>query len=192
MPSILSELLPSFLIIYCFRFSECQNNTELIPCVAVIDEDDDDFRNNEDDWARFRRQYPHRFFCLLIPYEKKNSQVVIPPAAKNDSNFHAQNVTRDEGIGPPDDWFNICLRGRNISANVGFIALFIDNSTSMYVSTVKNSYDKFVRDAKSSGFSVCGVNNTDENWIRPFWETLVSGGECNEAQIQQRGAGKMI
>ena len=50
----------------CDAFSgKCRNVQSVIPCVAVIDEwDNQDFTQ---EWEDFRRQYPQRPFCLLVP-----------------------------------------------------------------------------------------------------------------------------
>ena len=50
----------------CDAFSgKCRNVQSVIPCVAVIDEwDNQDFTQ---EWEDFLRQYPQRPFCLLVP-----------------------------------------------------------------------------------------------------------------------------
>jgi hypothetical protein len=52
----------------------CVEDEELVPCISVIDEDDN-YRpgNDADDWNTFRTDWPLRPFCLLEPFPGQNN-----------------------------------------------------------------------------------------------------------------------
>eukprot|EP00956_Cyclotella_meneghiniana_P030193 scaffold75346_cov62-Cyclotella_meneghiniana.AAC.3 len=158
----------------------CKEDEELVPCVAVIDEDSNmNSLNRSAVWLDFRNMWPSRPFCLLVPSPSALGVVSIPPEALADPNFINQTVTRDDGSGTPSDWFNICGLGSLGSPNVPFVGLFVDGSGSMDKSTVKNAYNKFIADATNSGFDLCEVYNGNENWILPFMTTLTPNSTSN-------------
>jgi hypothetical protein len=152
-----------------------------MPCIAVIDEDDNDYYDNTADWIQFRADYRYRPFCLLIPYDP-SSQVTIPSEALSDPRFQVHNVTRDEGSGTADDWFNICGLGKLTASNVRFLGLFVDESGSMTKSTVLNSYNKFIADVAAANIKICEVHDSNEDWTTPFMTTLTPNGICKEAK----------
>jgi hypothetical protein len=161
-------------------FRSCKDDTMLVPCVAIIDEDDND--NNDVDWLEFRANYPDRPFCLLIPYDGHNG-VGIPSAASSDPKFQVHNVTRDEGNLPADNWFNLCGLGKLTLSNVQFVGLFVDESGSMDKRTVANSYSKFLADIEAANLKTCEVHDGREDWITPFITTITPvGGQCEEAK----------
>ena len=163
----------------------------LVPCIAVIDEDNNDKSGNARDWQKFRTKYPYRPFCLLIPqhpaYPESSSRVGIPDELRTDSKFQAHNVTRDEGEMEADHWFKKCGLEKFGASNVDFVGLFVDESGSMTKSTVANSYNKFLQDLASANMKACEVNNTKEEWIDPFMIDLSpdsgpDSGKCVEAK----------
>lgn len=84
-----------------------------------------------------------------------------------------QNVTRDEGnVTIASDWFTICGLDIYGPGTVPFVGLFVDNSGSMYTSTVQASYDKFVADIATAGLAISVVEDPNENWIEPFLTDL--------------------
>ena len=104
----------------------CKEDEELVPCVAVIDEDDQfnypPYGNNRTAaWLNFRSAWPSRPFCLLFPYPSPNGEVSIPPEALADPNFIPRNITWDKDTDTPSDWLNICGLGNYGSPNVPFI-----------------------------------------------------------------------
>jgi hypothetical protein len=112
-------------------YSACKKNEELVPCVAVIDEDDD-FNdpsygtNRAAAWLNFRTAWKDRPFCLLTPSYGSSSGVQVPAEALADPNFKTQLVTRY----PVDstntsDWFSICGLGSLGSPRVPFIGEFL-------------------------------------------------------------------
>jgi hypothetical protein len=170
---------PSAFTIHLFR--SCKDDTMLVPCVAVIDEDDTD--NNDVDWLEFRANYPDRPFCLLIPFDAGYNGVGIPSAASSDPKFQVHNVTRDEGQLPADDWFNLCGLGKLTLSSVRFVGLFVDESGSMDKRTVANSYSKFLADIEAANLKTCEVHNGQEDWITPFITTITPiGGQCEAAK----------
>eukprot|EP00804_Cyclotella_cryptica_P003324 CCRYP_012835-RE/>CCRYP_012835-RE protein AED:0.06 eAED:0.06 QI:569/1/1/1/0.71/0.5/8/453/755 len=162
----------------------CKDDEMLMPCIAVIDEDTEDYFDNSADWLDFRATYPDRPFCLLIPFNAQDSsRVGIPPEALSDPKFQVHNVTRDRGIAPADDWFTLCGLDKLGLSNVRFVGLFVDESGSMYKSTVENSYNKFLSDVSASNLKICEVRDGNEDWTTPFMTTLSpNGGTCEEAK----------
>jgi hypothetical protein len=132
----------------------------LVPCVAVIDEDNGGYCNNVK-WDEFRAAYPHRPFCLLVPYDG-DGEIGVPQNALSDLKFQVHYVTRDEGNTTADNWFELCGLGELGTANVPYLGLFIDGSGSMGKRTVELSYNKFLEDASAANFTICEVHNSDE------------------------------
>lgn len=159
----------------------------LVPCIAVIDEDDGGYCNHVK-WAEFRATYPYRPFCLLVPeyeydddYGELYNDIGIPPNAYSDPLFQVHRVTRDEGNTTADNWFDLCGLGELGLANVPYIGLFVDGSGSMDKGTVANSYNKFLEDVAAAGGTICEVHNGDEEWIKPFLTALTpAGGQCDQ------------
>lgn len=157
----------------------CFDEDLLAPCVAVIDEDDDFNCNNwngntpctqEDLWDLFRQEYRYRPFCLLIPADEANDPLSLPDNFLNDGNKVIKyGIDRNGAI---EDWASYCELDGYTSNNVQFIGLFVDNSGSMYRSTVQNSIDQLYDDCGDQGMEVKEVYNADENWILPFLTSL--------------------
>ena len=147
---------------------KCKLKDQLAPCIAVIDEADGyGTQQPITDWNTFRTQYPDRPFCLLIP-KQSYYYMNIPPDALADPTFQWHIVTRDGGTLPPDDWFTLCGLDILSSSNVDFIGLFVDISGSMDMTTVRNSYDKFILDIEGKGLDYCHLENGQEHSIEPF------------------------
>eukprot|EP00970_Alexandrium_tamarense_P015150 scaffold4733_cov170-Alexandrium_tamarense.AAC.64 len=159
---------------------ECLPDEELVPCVAVIDEDSNHIEN-DNDWMEFRSIYKYRPFCLLSPPNPNPSEVVaIPPAAATDPNFQMHNVISDKGDQSPDDWFTLCGLNKLGSANIEYVGLFVDGSFSLGKPKVKNSYNKFIEDAQVAGLTLCEVYNDNERWVEPFISDLTpNSGTCD-------------
>lgn len=152
----------------------CKEDDQLIPCVAVIDEDDSfGTPNQEALWTEFRTRYPARPFCLLVP--KPEGYVGVP------SNFLADdltiveyNIIRDDGDpANAEDWAVKCGLNFYTSNQVGYVGLFVDDSGSMRKYEVQASYDKFKAFMATQNIEVKEVVNGNENWILPFLTTLV-------------------
>lgn len=166
-------------------------------CVAVIDETDGtSYASTITLYNAFRSTWPDRKLFLLVPGALNSPTTVtggkyyvntlsgagaatgvfVPTAAENDvalDLFYGPTaVNRDMGVvGNRSDWFTICgLSALNPGAKVG---LFVDNSGSMYTSTVQASYNKFLSDVAAAGLSIITVTDANENWIGPF--TAMSG-----------------
>ena len=157
----------------------CKADEELVPCVAVIDEDSSFGSPNQFDlWARFRATYPSRPFCLLVPVPDGYAPLVPP------QNFQDEvaagtvtleyDVARDDGDAmAAEDWFSLCGLDKFTTANVPFVGLFVDDSGSLNVADVQASLTLFFQSAANAGLTVKNVTNPQENWIDPFLTTLV-------------------
>ena len=140
--------------------------------VAVIDEDDSqNFTSMTNQWTSFRSSYPDRCFHLLEPYVQMpnytpptwstpngvNSRIQIPTAFINElsagTTFHAR-VSRDSNsyVSGTSDWWD--LIGASVLPSGAKIGLCIDNSGSMYASTVQNSLNAFEQDAAAAGVTI--------------------------------------
>ena len=159
---------------------QCKPDDQVIPCVAVIDEDSSftstspGGKDQDALWADFRTEYPYRPFCLLVPYNPSYSTFVVPPALLNDTNARAViDINKDNGdTSLAEDWASLCGLNSYTSSNVGFVGLFVDVSGSMVLSHVQASYDLFNTNMNASGIGVREVYNGNENWILPFMTTL--------------------
>ena len=152
----------------------CKKDDELIPCVAVIDEDDGFGTPNQAAmWTDFKNRYPSRPFCLLVP--NPEGKVGVPPNFLNDGLTTVKyNIVRDNGDqAKAEDWALKCGLDLFTSNQVGYVGLFVDDSGSMKKSQVIASYDKFILYMTTKRIEVKYVVNEDENWILPFLTTLV-------------------
>ena len=52
------------------------------------------------------------------------------------------------------------------------VALFIDTSGSMTMSTIQASYDLLVSKLNARAITIISVTNSDEDWITPFLTDL--------------------
>ncbi|KAL7467353.1 hypothetical protein ACHAXS_007595 [Conticribra weissflogii] len=161
----------------------CKSNDQLVPCVAVIDEDTDfqkyePKKTQEQLWAEFRASYPSRPFCLLVVEELNDGAIKpedLPTNFQSDPNVNVHfGIKRDYGdVLKAENWMNLCRLGSYTPANVQFVGLFIDNSSSMRESHVHASHEKFVDDLKIKDIEVKSAPNGRENWIYPFMKELV-------------------
>lgn len=159
--------------------------------MAVIDEDaDNGFQNRQGiAWENFREEYPNRRFCLLR-VERGDGAIVgsdngLPSSFTNDPKVTINDVKREvdsnnEGnpTGGIVSWVDKCgLREYLEKSNIEFVALFVDDSGSMYEKEVQGSLDKFYEEIEVDlGLEVRKVVNSDENWIKPFMDDLVPTG----------------
>ncbi|KAL7476662.1 hypothetical protein ACHAW6_002509 [Cyclotella cf. meneghiniana] len=153
-----------------------------VPCIAVIDHDyvpgyeyGSWYRpyNNTQLWLDFRKQYPDRPFCLLMPYRVDTLKVDIPLDALKDPNFQVKYVDRDDGSSSADDWFKECELGVLKSSDVKYIGLFVDAGSGMSKFEVKTSYNQFLNDTATANLAVCEVYNEYKDWISPFMTSLI-------------------
>ena len=100
----------------------CKPDDQLVPCVAVIDEDTEFGGDEEETWAEFRCQYPGRPFCLLVvaPGPNTSGEVSIPDNFLSDGNvIYEFNIPRDYGdASKASDWVAKCGLDGYTSANV--------------------------------------------------------------------------
>jgi hypothetical protein len=155
-------------------------------CIAVLDESSMLYNTASTTYATFRSTWPNRKLFLLVPASSltqlayspgedwqslNNGNILIPQNAVDDraSGLFTgpTRVNRDEGVvGNLSDWFTIT--GMSALSAGSKVGLFVDNSGSMYTSTVQASYDKFVADVAAAGIDIITVTNIVEDWITPF------------------------
>jgi hypothetical protein len=146
-----------------------------IKCIAVIDEasnfSTDQFYNK---WVNFRSSWPDRLHYLLQPTNTGivssgiNSILSVP--SNYDSGFgtsiQVKGVTRDNGISTASsDWFGLVGL---VTGTDSRVALFIDQSGSMTLATVQESYNRFLSSCTASNITVRIESNGAEDWIEPF------------------------
>ena len=156
--------------------SQCKLIDALVPCVAVIDEDDSFGGGQQQEilWSEFRGNYPDRPFCLLIPAD--GSGMSIPENFSSDGlTITHFDITRDNGdVSKAENWTSLCGLSEFFSAGIGvdFVGLFIDDSGSMRETEVLASRDLFYSSIELEGATIKKVVNGNENWIEPFLTTL--------------------
>lgn len=133
-------------------------------CIAVIDEASS-FSNPTAAWTSFRNNWPQRPFYLLQP-GRTRPELKEPTAFVNDPLTAYSQVIRDNGTPPTSDWYTIC--GIDQLPDGSKLALFIDTSGSMRLSTVQASYNLFKQKIQARNMSIIEVFNGNENWILPF------------------------
>jgi hypothetical protein len=126
----------------------------------------------ENDWKRFRDDYPERKFCLLQPKGRIKRDLKMPDdfvaEVKNGISIFSK-VNRDKGDeSQTSDWFQLCglegLRQSGISA----VALFVDTSGSLSGGQVQASYNLFLGKLAANNLQLLdAVQNEDENWVLP-------------------------
>jgi len=148
--------------------------------VAVIDEDQNGRFSISSNWTSdglpgFRDSYPNRCFHVLEPFRAYNmnfstpnginSNLSIPPSFISElsagTTFHARVSRMDQynTISGTSDWWD--LIGASVLPSGAKIGLCIDNSGSMYASTVQDSLDLFEQKAAAAGVTITPGNNAD-------------------------------
>ena len=148
--------------------------------VAVIDEDQNGRFSISRNWTSdglpgFRDSYPNRCFHVLEPFRAYNmnfstpnginSNLSIPPSFISElsagTTFHARVSRMDQynTISGTSDWWD--LIGASVLPSGAKIGLCIDNSGSMYASTVQDSLDLFEQKAAAAGVTITPGNNAD-------------------------------
>lgn len=92
-------------------------------------------------------------------------------ALANGKTFGPVQVNRDSGIvSNISDWYTIC----NIDniPDGSKVAMFIDTSGSMTMSTIQASYNAFVEKLNARGITIITVTNSNEDWVTPFLTDL--------------------
>ena len=128
-------------------------------CIAVIDENNS--RNTDSDWAAFRAVYPNRRFFLLQPNTGFGGGLYVPSAFSSDP--LATHLT----VSTSANWYR--LAGLDQEPLGAQCILFIDQSGSMTINTVINSYNSFKADAILRQNKVAVVDNGNEDYIAPFY-----------------------
>lgn len=153
-------------------------NSDNITCIAVIDENDNETQVSVNTkWAAFRAAFPRRKLFLLRPVGWEEYPLYIPEQAG--ARFVGPiSVSRDHGnVGQRSDWYALCNLDTLPSGSS--IALFEDNSGSMFSSHVQASHDFFVERLSARGISIVVVKNDLEDYITPFNRFLDVPGSNN-------------
>ena len=165
--------------------------------VAVIDEDQNGRFSISSNWTSdnstpgFRDSYPNRCFHVLEPFRAYNmnfstpngidSNLSIPPAFISElsagTTFHARVSRMDQynTISGTSDWWD--LIGASVLPSGAKIGLCIDNSGSMYSSTVQDSLDLFEQKAAAAGVTITPGNNGDST---AYYSYYCSGMSVHE------------
>jgi len=132
------------------------------PCIAVYNENPGATQTQmNEDWAAFRNRWPSRPFNIFRVYNSDPSgspvagglgAVILPSIPPTD--YNVSDVLRDQGIFSPSDWFTLANLGGYAAGTT--VTLLIDNSTpsSLQLTDVQNSYDKFVEDCTAAGLLI--------------------------------------
>jgi len=92
-------------------------------------------------------------------------------ANANGKTFGPVNVNRDGGgSNATSDWYTIC--GMDNLPDGSKVALFIDTSGSMTMSTIQASYDLLLSKLNARAITIISVTNSNEDWITPFLTDL--------------------
>ena len=92
-------------------------------------------------------------------------------ANANGKTFGPVNVNRDGGnTNATSDWYTIC--GMDNLPDGSKVALFIDTSGSMTMSTIQASYDLLLSKLNARAITIITVTNQNEDWITPFLTDL--------------------
>lgn len=107
-----------------------------------------------------------------------------PTGFEDDGNtIFVKDVTReDKGYtGPQSDWFQLCKLDElfDSATDIPFVGLFVDKSSSMYLSSVMTSYGNFKTSVKGENSVPACVVSSYENWIEPFMEDLTKDAAIN-------------
>ena len=88
-----------------------------------------------------------------------------------DKTFGPIDVNRDNGVSSnASDWYTIC--GLDKLPDGAKIAIFVDISGSMTMSTIQASYDLLISKLQARNMDIITVQNTQEDWITPFDQIL--------------------
>ena len=80
-------------------------------------------------------------------------------------------VNRDNGVlNDASDWYTIC--GLDKLPNGSKVAVFVDTSGSMTMSTIQASHDLLISKLQARNMDVIVVQNGQEDWITPFQQIL--------------------
>lgn len=172
-----------------------------VTCVAVIDETEDEQTQASIDsaWEAFSARFPRRRLYLIVPNiptfnpdpgTGKVGVVYLPQG--RDSNFIGPFFVRRDGGNPAaaEDWYELCQLG-NLSNNSS-IALFVDNSGSMYTGSVQASYDLLLSRLAARGIEVVSVTGSNEDYITPFNRFLDVPGGSNVVSMDLEGAASSL
>ena len=156
---------------------------ETVPCIGVIDETSPGQGTLDNDWASFRSAWPNRPFWLMSVARSNNnwSGVKIPSNMSSYPNpLTNNNVPRWGG-----DWFT--LAGLSQYPQGSTVALFVDNSGSMTVSTVSQAISMFEANCSAAGITIIRRYNPAERYVLPFIADLIGSGTTTTSTLVTTG-----
>lgn len=148
-----------------------------IKCIAVLDESAESGGPSLAAYNDFYASFPNRKIFILQPLAgSANTTSVMRAEIQAIFNDQAngfgtsgplvQRVNRDDGVeANRSDWFSIVGLQTGVDTEV---ALFVDVSGSMTLSTVQESFDLFNERCTTAGIGVRTETNSNEDWVEPF------------------------
>lgn len=151
---------------------------ETVPCIAVIDETSPSQSSFDSAWAQFRTAWPLRPFDLMsVARGNSWGYNKIPNNMSSYPNpLTEHNVPRWGG-----DWFS--LAGLSTYPQGSTVALFVDNSGSMTVSTVSQAISMFESKCSAAGITIIRVYVGNERYIDPFITNLIGSGSTTTSTL---------
>lgn len=155
---------------------------ETVPCIGVIDETSPSQSQYNTDWANFRTAWPNRPFWLMsVARGNSWGYNKIPQNMSSYPNpLTEHRVPRWGG-----DWFT--LAGLSQYPQGSTVALFVDNSGSMTVSTVAQAITMFEQKCSAAGINIIRVYNPAERYVEPFITNLIGPGTITNSTLVTTG-----
>ncbi len=155
---------------------------ETVPCIGVIDETSPSQSQYNTDWANFRTAWPNRPFWLMsVARGGSWGYNKIPQNMSSYPNpLTEHRVPRWGG-----DWFT--LAGLSQYPQGSTVALFVDNSGSMTVSTVAQAISMFEQKCSAAGINIIRVYNPQERYVEPFITNLIGPGTITNSTLVTTG-----
>lgn len=155
---------------------------ETVPCIGVIDETSPSYSTYNSDWAAFRTAWPNRPFWLMsVARGGSWGYNKIPQNMSSYPNpLTEHRVPRWGG-----DWFT--LAGLSQYPQGSTVALFVDDSGSMTVSTVSQALTMFEQKCSAAGINIIRVYNPAERYVEPFITNLIGPGTITNSTLVTTG-----
>ena len=156
---------------------------ETVPCIGVIDETSPSYSTYNTDWANFRTAWPNRPFWLMSVARGGNywGGVKIP----NNMGSYPNPLTNTNVPRWGGDWFTIA--GMSQYPQGSTVALFVDDSGSMTVSTVSQAISMFEQKCSAAGITIIRRYNPQERYVLPFIADLIGSGTTTTSTLVTTG-----
>tara|TARA_B100000287_G_scaffold89696_1_gene82065 strand:+ start:3829 stop:6480 length:2652 start_codon:yes stop_codon:yes gene_type:complete len=155
---------------------------ETVPCIGVIDETSPSYSTYNSDWAAFRTAWPNRPFWLMsVARGGSWGYNKIPQNMSSYPNpLTEHRVPRWGG-----DWFTLANLSQYPQGST--VALFVDDSGSMTVSTVSQALTMFEQKCSAAGINIIRVYNPYERYVEPFITNLIGPGTITNSTLVTTG-----